>query len=159
MGNVKFQISSDVADILFRALFCLIFVGLGGEHIFSDSLIQHLMPAWIPFKRTISFLCGLWLVTWGTLILLGWRLRWAAIGLGAFLIVVTVAVHIPGVLFHAPEIPDEYYWMWDILQRSNLVKNLCLLGVCFHLLHHRMGRFSLEAYLEQRTDHGPAEAA
>jgi NAD(P)-dependent dehydrogenase (short-subunit alcohol dehydrogenase family) len=30
---------------------------------------------------------------------------------------------------------------------SNFVKNLCLLGVCFHLLHHQTGKLSLESYL------------
>ena len=148
---MKIKISSDLADLLFRALFCLIFVGLGGEHIFSDTLIQHLMPVWMPVKRTVSMLCGLWLITWGSLILVGWRIRWAAVGLGVFLVIVTIAVHIPGVLFRAPEIPEEQYWMWEILQRSNLVKNLCLLGVCFHLLHHKMGKYSLEAYLQGRS--------
>lgn len=36
--------------------------------------------------------------------------------------------------------------MWDILQRSNFVKNLCLLGVCSNLLHHEPGKLSLAAY-------------
>ncbi|MFN8390923.1 MAG: DoxX family protein [Bdellovibrionota bacterium] len=146
------RISSDAADLIFRALFCLIFVGLGGEHLFSDALIQHLMPEWMPLKRVVSIGCGVWLVGWGTLILMGWHLRWAAIGLGYFLIIVTAAVHIPGVLYRAPTIPESQYWMWEILQRSNLVKNLCLLGVCFHLLHHKVGKYSLEAYLDAKKN-------
>ena len=42
-------------------------------------------------------------------------------------------------------------WMWDILQRSNFVKNLCLLSVCFHLLHHKTGKLSLESFLRSRA--------
>lgn len=147
---MKLTITPDLADFIFRLLFCLIFVGLGGEHIVSDALIQHLMPEWMPMKRAVSIACGLWLTTWGAFILLGWKVRLAAYGLAAFLVVVTLLVHMPGVMFRAPNIPEEHYWMWEILQRTNLVKNLCLLGVCFHLLHHDVGRYSLEHYLAER---------
>ncbi len=138
------KINADVADLMFRSLFCLIFVGLGGEHIVSDTLIQRLMPSWVMYPRAVSLLCGFWLLGWGTLIFLGWHIRWAAVALGSFLVVVTVVVHLPGV-FHCPATIDpKNRWMWDILQRTNLVKNICLLGVCFHLLHHSVGKYSLE---------------
>ena len=149
--RARLKISTDLADFFFRGLFCLIFVGLGLEHIVSDELIQRLMPEWVPYKRLVSLVCGMWLFFWGTLILIGWRIRWAAIALGAFLVPVTIAVHLPGVIFDPPQIIPEYQWMWDILQRTNLVKNLCLLGVCFHLLHHDVGRYSLEGYLRERS--------
>ena len=138
---------ADLSEFLFRILFCIIFIGLGGEHLFKDDLIRLLMPQWVPFARLVSIVCGLWLVSWGSLILLGWHLRWAAIALGAFVVVVTAAVHAPALFYMPPEIPTQCSWMWDILQRSNFVKNLCLLGVCFHLLHHQTGRLSLESYL------------
>ncbi len=139
---------------MFRFLFCLIFVGLGGEHILDDTLIQRLMPEWVPYKRLVSFLCGLWLAGWGMLILIGWRVNWAAVALGAFLVTVTAAVHVPGLFIFPNSLPRDHYWMWDILQRTNLVKNLCLLGVCFHLLNHELGRYSLEHYLAQKKDPG-----
>lgn len=150
------MIDEDVSDLVFRLLFCLIFVGLGLEHIFSDTLIQHLMPTWMPMKRLVSFSCGLWLVSFGSLILLGWKLRIAACGLAAFLVVVTLSVHIPGVMFQSASISPENYWMWEILQRTNLVKNLCLLGVCFQLLHHKVGKYSLEKWLESRRENPPS---
>ena len=140
----------DLADLLFRSLFCLIFVGLGSEHLMSDDLIQLLMPTWVPLKRLVSVGCGLWLVSWGCMILLGWRLRSAAVALGMFLLIVTFAVHVPGVLTNPPEIHQDCVWMWMILQRTNLVKNLCLLGVCFHLLYHDVGRYSLEDFIRRR---------
>ena len=144
------KITRDESEFIFRALFCLIFIGLGGEHIVSDELIQKLMPAWVPFKRVVSVLCGLWLVFWGTFVLVGYRLRLASFALGLFLVVVTVLVHIPGVISE-PELPSDYAWMWTILQRSNLVKNLCLLGVCFQLWYHDLGKYSLERYLTERA--------
>jgi len=149
------MIDEDISDLAFRLLFCLIFVGLGLEHIFSDTLIQHLMPAWMPMKRLVSFSCGLWLVSFGSLILLGWQLRMAACGLAAFLLVVTAVVHLPGVMFQSSGIQPDAYWMWEILQRTNLVKNICLLGVCFQLLHHKVGKYSLEAWLAKRQNEKP----
>ncbi len=140
---------ADIAEFLFRALFCLIFIGLGAEHLFKDDLIRFLMPDWVPFPRAVSVICGLWLVSWGGLILLDWHLRWSAI-VGAFIVVVTAMVHAPALLGAAAEIPADCGWMWDILQRSNFAKNLCLLGVCCHLLYQRTGRLSLESYLAAR---------
>ena len=45
-------IDRDVRDCIFRALFALIFVGLGFEHLFSDDLLQDLMPSWMPYRFT-----------------------------------------------------------------------------------------------------------
>jgi len=146
-----FKINQDEADFIFRAFFCLIFVGLGAEHIFSDSLIQKLMPDWMPYRRLISFLCGLWLFGWGSLILIGWKVHLSGIALGAFVIVVTLVVHLPGVMLIHTTMPAEWIWVWDILQRTNLVKNICLLGVCIHLLHHKVGKYSLEKWLEEKN--------
>ncbi len=143
------KINQDLSDLLFRLLFCLIFIGLGLEHLFSDAMIQKLMPEWLPVKRAVSIACGLWLCGWGSLILIGWRVHLAAIALGVFLVVVTVAVHLPGILVEPEWLPADSAWMWTILQRSNLVKNLCLLGVCFHLQHHEVGKYSLEHRLNQ----------
>lgn len=144
----------DLAELAFRGLFCLIFIGLGGEHVFDDTLIRLLMPDWVPYPRLVSVLVGLWLMFWGTLVLLGWHLRKAAIALGGFVVLVTLAVHGPALFSYPERVGPESRWMWDILQRSNFVKNLCLLGVCFHLLHHRPGRFSLEAWLARRRGVG-----
>lgn len=141
--------SQDAADFMFRVLFSLIFLGLGAEHLFSDALIQHLMPDWVPLKRFVSIACGMWLVAFGSLILFGVCLRIAALGLALFLVAVTAAVHVPGVLSAGPDIPAEALWMWDILQRSNLVKNLCLLGVCCYLPYHEPKRYSLAHWLRR----------
>jgi len=78
----------------------------------------------------------------GTLVLFG-----RATGLGAFAAVVTLAVHVPGGLARPIFVESEALWLWDILQRTNLVKNICLLGGCFHFLHHRLGKYSLARYL------------
>lgn len=135
--------SRNLSDLLFRVLFSSIFLGLGMEHIFSDSLIMLLMPAWLPDPRTVSIISGCILISGGTMILLGWNVRIAAMVLGSFVITVTLTVHLPGLFTQPTAIPSECSWLWTVFQRSNFVKNLCLLGVCFHLLHHQVGRYSI----------------
>lgn len=143
--------SKNFSDLVFRFLFSLIFIGLGGEHAFSDELIQKLMPEWIPLPRLVSIFCGALLVVGGLMIALGYRLRLAAIALGIFLVIVTATVHAPAMMAAAAPIASEAdRWMWDTLQRSNFVKNLCLLGVCIMLQHYQPGLWSLESYLQKR---------
>ena len=133
----------DVAELIFRVLFSSIFLGLGGEHIVSDQLIQRLMPPWVPAPRLFSILAGVVLLLGGTMVLVGWQLQAAAWILGVFLIIVTAIVHLPAVVRAPPPMPADAEWMWIVLQRSNMVKNLCLLGVCFLLANHTPGRYSL----------------
>lgn len=143
--------SKDFADVTFRFLFSLIFIGLGAEHAFSDDLIQRLMPDWMPLPRLVSISCGLLLVSGGLMIALGFRLRIAATALGVFLVVVTAIVHAPAMMGRAaPVVDTRDLWLWDTLQRSNFVKNLCLLGVCIMLQHYTPGRWSLETILKRR---------
>ncbi len=145
--------SRDFSDLAFRFLFSLIFIGLGAEHAFSDELIQRLMPDWIPYQRGVSALCGLLLVCGGLMIALGYRLRMAATALGIFLVVVTAAVHAPALAqgAAAPIASEADRWLWDTLQRSNFVKNLCLLGVCIMLQHYRPGKWSLQRLLGRES--------
>jgi len=140
----------DLRDLIFRGLFSSIFVGLGLEHLFDDRLIQHLMPGWVPYPAVASVATGVILLIGGLSILLGYRIVLGAKLLGAFLVAVTVVVHLPG-LFSTPElIQDE--WLWTVFQRSNLVKNLCLFGVCVHLTQHEPGRYSLDAHLKKKSE-------
>jgi uncharacterized membrane protein YphA (DoxX/SURF4 family) len=143
-------IDRNFTDILFRLLFCLIFIGLGGEHLVNDDLIQKLMPDWMPIPHVISFLCGCILLIGGGLIAIGYKLRFAAILLGSFLVVVTAIVHGPGISTTPQFITPESELLWQVLQRSNYVKNLCLLGVCLLLIHYKPGKWSVEAWLEGR---------
>ncbi len=141
--------SPDGRDLIFRGLFSTIFVGLGMEHLFDDRLIQHLMPAWVLYPQAASIVSGLVLLAGGLSILLGYRIRVGAMVLGVFLIVVTLSVHVPGLFSHPSQIQAE--WLWTVFQRSNLVKNLCLFGVCVHLTQHEPGRYSLDAWLRRRS--------
>ncbi len=137
----------DAGELAFRILFSSIFIGLGGEHIFDDTLIQNLMPPWVPAPRLVSLASGLVLLSGGSMVALGVRLRLAAVVLGTFLVLVTAFVHLPAVVGIQPPPDGTTEWAWVILQRSNLVKNLCLLGVCVQLWWHPPGPLSLHAWL------------
>lgn len=143
--------SKNFSDLIFRILFSLIFIGLGGEHLVDDEMILKVTPDWMALPRIGSILCGLLLLVGGGMIAIGYRLKWAAIALGSFLVIVTGLVHAPGISAITPPIvhPDDR-WIWDTLQRSNFVKNLCLFGVCVMLPHYQIGDWSLEGILKRR---------
>jgi uncharacterized membrane protein YphA (DoxX/SURF4 family) len=143
-------VSHDAAELLFRLLFSSIFVVLGAEHLFHDELIQQLMPEWVPARRVVSVASGVTLLLGGASIALGVRVQEGAVLLGLFLVVVTLAIHVPG-MFQAPgSIAPRDMWLWDLYQRSNFIKNVCLLGVCLHLLTHEPGRYTLPGYLQRQ---------
>ena len=143
-------VNHDVSELLFRLLFSSIFVVLGAEHLFHDELIQQLMPEWVPMRRVVSVASGVTLLLGGASIALGVRVQEGAVLLGLFLVVVTLAIHVPG-MFQAPgSIAPGDMWLWDLYQRSNFIKNVCLLGVCLHLLTHEPGRYTLPGYLQRR---------
>ena len=143
-------VNHDVSELLFRLLFSSIFVVLGAEHLFDDALIQQLMPEWLPMKRALSIVSGVILLTGGACIALGARVQEGAILLGLFLIVVTLVIHVPGMFQPSEFVSDDDMWLWDLYQRSNFIKNVCLLGVCFHLLTHEPGSYTLPGYLARK---------
>jgi uncharacterized membrane protein YphA (DoxX/SURF4 family) len=144
---IRGHINSDLAELIFRLLFSSIFIVLGSEHVFRDELIQQLMPGWMPAPRLFSLAAGFLLLTGGASIALGFRMHIAATALGIFLIVVTLLIHVPGMFTYPADLPSDWQWLWDLYQRSNFIKNVCLLGVCFHFLYHEPGSYSLDRRL------------
>lgn len=146
------RVDADTRDLIFRGLFSSIFLGLGCEHLLDDHVIQHLMPAWVVYRVLASRLSGVVLLLGGFSILTGYRMQFGARLLGLFLAVVTVTVHVPGCFTVPAEIPGDSAWLWTVFQRSNLVKNVCLFGVCVHLTTLAPGRFSVDAWLARKRE-------
>jgi len=144
------RVDADMRDLIFRGLFSSIFLGLGCEHLLDDRVIQHLMPGWVLFRVLASRLSGVVLLLGGLSILTGYRIQLGARLLGAFLLLVTLTVHVPGCFTVPADIPSDSAWLWTVFQRSNLVKNVCLFGVCVHLTTHAPGRFSIDAWRARR---------
>ena len=129
-------------------LFSSIFLGLGGEHLFQDELVQKLMPDWFVYKRLLSIMAGLVLVSGALALITGLMLKKAAIMLAAFLVTVTLLIHLPE-LSGAPEgLPKDWVWLWQVFQRSDFVKNVCLFGVCIHLMRYEPKLLTLENVLK-----------
>jgi uncharacterized membrane protein YphA (DoxX/SURF4 family) len=146
------RVDTDTRDLIFRGLFSSIFLGLGCEHLLDDHVIQQLMPAWVQYRVFASRLSGVVLLLGGLSILTGYRMQLGARLLGAFLAVVTVTVHVPGCFTVPAGIAPDSAWLWTVFQRSNLVKNLCLFGVCVHLTTLAPGRFSVDAWLARKRE-------
>lgn len=144
------RLSYDLTELVFRMLFSLIFLGMGLEHVFSDYLIQSMMPDILPYKRLFSLGVGMLLLGCGLCVAVGYRVQYASIALGGFLGVVTCFIHIPAVFVNPRTLAEDWQWLWDVYQRSNIAKNLCLLGACFHLFNHRLGRWALDAEPQKR---------
>jgi putative oxidoreductase len=140
------RVDNDTRDLIFRGLFSTIFLGLGCEHLLDDHVIQHFMPAWVQYPTLASRLSGIVLLIGGLSILTGYRIQLGARLLGAFVFIVTLTVHVPGVFQVPKDIASDSAWLWTVFQRSNLVKNLCLFGVCVHLTTQAPGRFSVDAW-------------
>jgi uncharacterized membrane protein YphA (DoxX/SURF4 family) len=66
-------------------------------------------------------------------------------------------VHVPGMLLVPETVATDSRWLWDVFQRTNFIKNVCLLGVCVHLLTHEPGRFSLPRYVRRFREGGRTE--
>ncbi len=140
------RVDRDTRDLIFRALFSTIFLGLGSEHLLDHHLNRHFMPSWVGYPTIASRLSAVVLLLGGISILVGYRMQLGARLLGAFVLVVTVTVHLPGLFKIPPDIPPDATWLWTAFQRSNLVKNLCLFGVCVHLTTLAPGRFSIDGW-------------
>ena len=145
------RVDEGSRDLIFRGLFSTIFLGLGSEHLLDDRLIRHLMPGWIQYPTLASRLSGVVLLLGGLSIAAGYRMQLGARLLGLFLLVVTVTVHLPGIFLVPPDIPPDAAWVWTVLQRSNLVKNVCLFGVCVHLTTQPPGRYSVDAWRARKA--------
>jgi uncharacterized membrane protein YphA (DoxX/SURF4 family) len=144
------RVDGDMRDLIFRGLFSTIFLGLGSEHLLDDRLILHLMPSWVEHPMLASRGSGAVLLLGGLSILVGYHMQLGARLLGAFLLIVTLTVHVPGCFSVPNSIPTDAAWIWTVLQRSNLVKNVCLFGVCVHLTTQAPGRYSVDAWRARR---------
>ena len=148
------KLSYHTTDLLFRFLFSLIFIGLGFEHIFSSDIIIRLMPDWVLYKQITAVFTGFILLTGGFLILTGCKVRQGAWILIFFLTLVTLTVHLPALFTTPRNLPKDWKWIWDIYQRSNFVKNLCLIGVCLHLTNYEPGKYSMFHFLQKSGNDG-----
>ena len=141
---MKTFVNHDVAELVFRLLFSSIFVVLGTEHLFNDGL-HSAIDARVATDEARLF---------------GGKRRHSLGGRSEHCVGCTRAGRrdpsrtvphrrhardprswdVSGARLHRPR---RTCGLWDLYQRSNFIKNVCLLGVCFHLLTHEPGSLTL----------------
>jgi len=128
-------------DAVFRGLFSLIFIVAGVAHLVNPTKIVHKLLAaplhglatWMAPPVVLVTLAGVALVIGGTMLLLGFRTKIAAIGLIAVLVPITLTVQVGSVSTIGP-----------------LLKNVALLGGLIHFFYAGAGPLSLDAVCDRR---------
>jgi uncharacterized membrane protein YphA (DoxX/SURF4 family) len=139
--------SHDYTDVIARAFFGFLFFSLGLDLLLSGDFHMDVLPWWIPTPGITIIGCGMLLILGGTLIILGVWLQIAAVVLGFFLAFSITGIYLPGFMDIPVGIRVEAEWLWFLLLKSNLMRDLSLLGACIYLFNHELGKFSLEVYL------------
>lgn len=93
------------SEFVFRAMLSLIFIVAGGNHVFATSAVKerllntnlgHWLVSYIPADLLI-IMAGAGLCIGGLALLLGFKTKWAALGLLAIIIPITLVVQTQGV--------------------------------------------------------------
>jgi putative oxidoreductase len=121
-----------------RAMFAAIFLISGPRH-FNPGTIAYAQSAGVPFASFLVPASGVLAFLGGLSVLLGWRVRWGAAALVAFLVPVTLSLH----AFWTVQDP-----MMSQMQFAMFMKNLGLLGGALLVAHFGAGPFSLDARRE-----------
>jgi putative oxidoreductase len=117
-----------------RIFFALIFIAAAPRH-FSHEGIQHAADLGVPWAGLLAPVSGAMALMGGLGVALGYRTRWAAWVLVAFLIPVTIMMH----AFWT--IPDPALMH---TQQAMFAKNLALLGAALMMARSGAGPLSLD---------------
>ena len=126
---------NDWAALVGRALFALTFIVTGWQKITDFSgTVGFLASAGLPFPSLLTAASIVLEFGGGLAILLGWKTRWAALGLVVFVLVVTPIFH---AFWSAP--PAQ-----AMMQQVYFLKNVAILGGAVLLLAFGPGRYSID---------------
>lgn len=117
-----------------RILFSAIFIISGFKH-FSEQMIQYAASQGVPFSLFLVPLSGIMAILGGLSILLGYKARYGACLLIAFLIPVTLMMH-------------KFWGLTDanaaMLQQIMFFKNVSMLGGAFLIAYFGSGPLSID---------------
>lgn len=80
-----------------RIIFALPFAVFGLNHFMYADMLSGIVPAFLPLPVVIVYLTGLFLIASAILISIDKFTKEFSIGLAAFLIVIALSVHLPGI--------------------------------------------------------------
>ena len=131
-----------------RILFSVLFIMSAPGHFSSDT-IAYAASQGVPLANLAVPASGVLELLGGLSILLGYKTRWGAIALVAFLAPVTIMMH----NFWAVTDPTMHQ-----LQMVMFFKNVGLIGAAMTLVVHGAGAYSLDARLEAKRGSGGTAA-
>jgi putative oxidoreductase len=117
-----------------RVLFAVIFIAAAPRH-FTEEGIQHAASLGVPVAPVLVPLAGVMALVGGLGVAVGWKTRWGAWTLVAFLIPVTVMMH---AFWRQPD-PTAFH-----IQQAMFMKNLSMLGGALLLTQFGAGRISID---------------
>jgi putative oxidoreductase len=129
------------ATLIGRILYSLIFLAAVPGH-FSAQTIGYAASQGVPLANLAVPASGILALVGGLSIALGYKTRWGALALIAFLVPVTLMMH----NFWAVTDP-----MMHQLQMVMFLKNVALIGGALTFAVHGAGAYSLDARAERRT--------
>jgi putative oxidoreductase len=124
-----------------RILYSLVFLMAVPGH-FQSETIAYAAAQGVPFAKLAVPASGILALLGALSIALGYKARWGAIALVAFLVPVTVMLH------NFWSVTDP---MMHQLQMVMFMKNVALIGGALTFVVHGAGALSLDARLEQRS--------
>jgi putative oxidoreductase len=131
-----------------RVLYSLIFLAAVPGH-FKSETIAYAASAGVPLADLAVPASGILALVGGLSVLLGYRARWGAAALIAFLVPVTLAMH----NFWSVSDPTMHQ-----LQMVMFMKNVALVGAALTIIRHGAGEYSLDARAERHAQIGRAAA-
>jgi putative oxidoreductase len=131
-----------------RILFSLLFIMAASGH-FKAATIAYAAAQGVPLASLAVPASGILALLGGLSLALGYKARWGAVAIVAFLAPVTVMMH----NFWAVTDP-----MMQQLQMSMFMKNLALIGGALTFAVYGAGAYSLDARLERRAGTTPSVA-
>jgi putative oxidoreductase len=117
-----------------RVLFAAIFIAAAPRH-FTHEGIQHAADVGVPLAKLLVPVSGVMALAGGLSVALGWKARWGAWTLIAFLIPVTAMMH----AFWRQVDPAAFH-----TQQAMFMKNLSMLGAALLVTQFGAGRISID---------------
>jgi|GEM_PF-3781366 len=142
--------NKDLTDILARIFFGLLFIAFGSDLILTGEFRLDVLPWWLPNPSLVVALCGYLLMLGGAMFLAGIWIQVISAVLGFYLAFSIAGIHIPGFIEIPVGVRIECEWLWLLMQKANLLRDLSLLGACIYFFNHELGKYSLETYLRER---------
>ena len=132
---------SDILALLGRLALAWLFVPSGWAKLLGFSgTVGYIASKGVPVPELCAAVAVAAELGLGLLLLVGWRARWAALGLAIFVAVITP-------IFHAYwAVPDAQVMM----QKLNFNKNLAIVGGLLAFATFGAGRLSLDGRRESR---------